>query len=113
MTKNTKALIFSALVFPGIGQLFLARYKSAVLFIGLALTAFILILTDVMSNASAIADKIIAGEMSAEYSEIRKAILDQQTNSDSQLVTVLLYLLVAVWLVSVIDILRLRKTKKQ
>ena len=113
MTKNTKALIFSALVFPGLGQLFLARYKSAILFIGSALTAFIFILTNVMSTASAIADKIVAGKMSPEYSDIRKAILDQQANSDSQIVTLMMYLLISVWLLSVLDILRLRKTMKQ
>ena len=113
MTKHTKALIFSAFIFPGLGQLALSRYKSAIIFIGSALAAFIFILSDVMSKASTIADKIIAGEMSAEYSDIRKTLLDQQTNSDSQLITLLTYLLIAVWLLSVIDILRLRKTMKK
>jgi len=110
MKKNTKAFIFSALVFPGLGQLTLNRYKSAIVLIGLALAAFIFILTDVMSKASVIADKIIAGEMSAEYSEIRKTLLDQQANSDSQLNTLLTFVLIAVWFLSMIDILRLRKT---
>lgn len=109
MTKHTKALIFSALIFPGLGQFFLKRNKTAILLAGIALSSFVFIMIDIMKKVSSIADKIIAGEIPAEYSEIRQIILDQQTNSDSHLITLLTYLLIAIWLISVIDILRLKQ----
>jgi len=45
MRTKTKALLFSALVFPGAGQWIMQRYKSALLFMGstIAVTVCIVI----------------------------------------------------------------------
>jgi len=112
MTRHTKALLFSALVFPGLGQCNLKRYKSGFILIGVTLVSFIFIMANVMTIASSIANKIVAGEMSAEYSVIRKTILDQQANSDLPHITLFTYLLIAAWLISIIDILRLKAISK-
>jgi len=112
MTKNTKALLLSALVFPGIGQFYLKRYKSACIFIGVALASTIYIFVDIMTIALAVADKIVTGEISADYSTMRKAIFEAQESSGTQIITILIYVLVATWIISIIDILRLKKQQK-
>jgi hypothetical protein len=108
MTRNTKALLYSALVFPGCGQFFLRRYKSAALFISLSVVAFIYIAVVLVEKANVIVDRIVAGEVSAEYSVIRTLLLEQQSNGDSNLMTIATYSLVAIWLLSIIDVLRLK-----
>lgn len=105
MAKKTKALILSTLVFPGLGQLSLKQYKTALLIIMSALTALIVIIADVMSIATTIANKIIAGDMSSDYAVIKGAILEQQANSGTQLISILTYALIAIWLFSVLHIL--------
>lgn len=107
MTRNTKALLLSVLVFPGFGQFILKRYKSSALFICTSLVAIIYIALDVFEKAHAIVERIITGEIQPEYSVIRKLITDQQT--DSYLITIITYSLIAIWLLNIIDVLRLRK----
>jgi len=108
MTRNTKALLYSALVFPGCGQFSLERYKSSALFICLSIVAIIYIAVGVVEKAYAIVDKIVAGEVSPEYSVIRKLLLEQQNNADSNVLTLVTYSLIAIWLLSIVDVLRLR-----
>lgn len=108
MTRNTKALLYSALIFPGCGQFFLKRYKSSALFICLSVVAIIYIALGVVEKAYAIVDSIIAGEVSPEYSVIRKLLLEQQNNADSNVLTMVMYSLIAIWLLSIIDVLRLK-----
>jgi len=108
MTRNTKALLYSALVFPGCGQLFLTRYKSAALFIILSIVAIIYIIVHLVERAHAIVDKIVAGDVPPDYIVIRKLLLDQQNNADSNILTMVIYSLVAIWLLSIIDVLRLK-----
>ena len=110
MRKKIKSLLFSALVFPGTGQLILKRYKSAALFICASLMAIVIIALDIYKKATAITDRIITGEIQPEYSVIRDLLTEQQANSDSQLITISLYILIAIWLLSIIDIVRLKIT---
>jgi len=111
MTKNTRALLLSAFVIPGVGQFYLKRYKSAGLLIGLTLFAVVYLCVEVMLIASTLIDKITTGEISPEYSALRTAIYEALEHSDSLLITYAIYGLVAIWLISLIDILRLRNTK--
>jgi len=108
MTKKTKALLYSALVFPGGGQFFLMRYKSAALFICLSVVGMFYVAVEVIEKASTIVDKIVAGEVSSDYFEIRKLLVEQLNNTDSYLLTIVMYSLIAVWLLSIVDILRLK-----
>ncbi len=108
MTRNTKALLYSALVFPGCGQFSLKRYKTSALFIGLSVIAIIYIIVEVVEKAHVIVGRIVAGEISPDYFVIRKLLMEQQNSADSNLLTIVLYSLIAIWLFSIIDILRLR-----
>ena len=110
MRKKTKALLLSVLVFPGTGQFSLKRYKSAAFFICTSLLAIFFIALDILKRATAITDRIITGEIQAEYSIIRDLITEQSANSDSHLITILMVLLVAMWLISIIDILIIKNT---
>ena len=108
MTRNTKALLYSGLVFPGCGQFFLKRYKSSALFIGLSIVGIIYIVVEVVDKAYTIVERIVAGEVPPDYFLIRKLLLEQQNTADTNLLTLVMYSLFAIWFLSTIDILRLK-----
>ena len=110
MKKNTKALLASALIFPGLGQYFLKRYKSSVFFIGFSIACLTYILIDVMSKAMIIANKVVAGEVEADLFVIRELVAQQQAESNSYGVLIASVSLGLIWLVSIIDVYRLKNT---
>lgn len=107
MKNTTKALLLSILVFPGTGQYVLKRYKTATLFIVTSLILIIFIVIDIFKKASVIVDKIIAEGIEAELFAIRRLLAAQQDTS--QWISILIYTLVAVWLISIINIFCLNK----
>jgi len=96
------------MVFPGFGQFSLERYKSSALFICSSVVAIIYIGVKIVEKANVIVDRLVAGEVSPEYSVIRKLLLEQQTNADSNLLGIVTYFLIAIWMLSIIDVLRLK-----
>ena len=108
MKENTKALLASALVFPGLGQYLLKRYKSSVFFIGSSIVCLTFILVDVMSKAMAIVDRVVLGEVEPDLFIIRGLIAQQQAESGSYGIMVASISLGIVWLASIIDVYRLK-----
>lgn len=109
MNKNTKALLASTFIVPGAGQFLLKRYKSAALLISSAVAVVTLILIDVMSKAWEIVDRIMLGEVEPKLLVIRKLVAEQQANSDSQWIVWASSLFILIWLVSIIDVYRMRR----
>ncbi|HEX5125238.1 MAG TPA: DUF6677 family protein, partial [Rhodocyclaceae bacterium] len=66
MKKSSKALLFSALIFPGAGHLVLKRYARGIALLVPSIVALIVICNDAMQKASSIADKILSGEVSPD-----------------------------------------------
>ena len=108
MKENTKALLASALVFPGLGQYLLKRYKSSVFFIVFSIACLTFILVDVISKAMAIIDRVALGEVEPNLFVIRGLIAQQQADSGSYGIMIASISLGIVWLASIIDVYRLK-----
>lgn len=117
MTKVKKALLMSAFVFPGTGHILLKRYISSIVLTGIALFATVAIMRFVINQAILISNKVLQGEVEPNIFIIRSLIAEQQARQDSLLfnlsvVDVAGYLLITVWLISILDCYRIMKTSK-
>jgi hypothetical protein len=106
MNKPIKAALFSALIFPGAGQLLLKKYVSATYFAVFAGVGLYFLFSNVMSKAQDIIDKVQRGEVSADLATLSE-LVNQQWASDS--LSPALIILLMVWLVSVVEAYRVGK----
>jgi len=112
MKKTTKAILASAFVFPGVGQLLLKRHFLAITFISSALCATAIILHYVINAAIAVSGRIISGEVEPDIFLIRQLIIEQQASSNIFLVNIATWCLIAIWLISIIDAYLAGKAQK-
>lgn len=112
MNKALKAALFSALIFPGSGQLLLKKYVSAVCFALFACVGVYLLLSDLWSRYQEILDKIQAGEVAADLASITELVHQQTATATTSLSPALTILLIT-WLVSIIEAYRVGRTLAQ
>jgi len=108
MKKPLKAALFSALIFPGAGQLLLKKYISACYFAAFAGVGLYLLFSNLMTKAQDILDKVQSGEVSADLATITELVHQQSATATESLSPALIILLVA-WLVSIVEAYRIGK----
>lgn len=104
--KSTKAVLLSALVFPGSGHLYLKKYISGVLLAGISFAAIYYVLTKSMEQAFAISDKILSGETQLDIQAITEQVAQQSGGADAQLLNVATIVICLCWLIGIIDAYR-------
>jgi len=102
MKKATKAILFSALVFPGSGYFFLgkARYGWSCIIAVIAVIAVYMI--EAHSKAQAIAQKILNGEIPYSIAAVIKQIHLVPGTFEPTLLENLGYGLIGMWFISLI-----------
>ena len=108
MNKPLKAALFSALIFPGAGQLLLKKYISAAYFFAFACVGLYLLFSNLMTRAQGIIDKVQRGDVTADIGTITELVHQQSATAMESLSPALMILLIA-WLVSVIEAYRVGK----
>ena len=111
MRQTTRALLLSALVFPGLGQLVLQRRAIGYSLITTAAVAAITIFYYVISSALQVVGRVTSGEVPPDFFVIRKLVTEQQAAADSSALNVALLVLVIRWLVGIIDALHRSRTQ--
>jgi len=107
MNKKLTALLLSALVLPGLGQLYLGRKMAGGIFLVLVNLVLILALFVLLRGLSpVIAAQLAGGAISITPSEVMKALDD--TKGFGKAVLGAFFLL---WTFSVVDILRFKEKK--
>ena len=103
MKISNKAALFSALVFPGAGHIYVKKYISAAILGCASLAALYLIIANLLERAREIADKILSGEVGLDVATITELVSRQSANSDSQLLDVAWTVLIISWLIGIAD----------
>jgi len=103
MSKSNKAVLLSALVFPGAGHLFLKRYITGAVLVCASLSALYLIVADILERALSIVEKIERGEVSPDVAAIAELLSRQPIANESQLLDAALPVLVICWLIGIAD----------
>ena len=111
MKRKTKALLFSALVFPGAGQWVLQRYKASLFFIGIAITATGLILVKVFTIAWRIKEQIVQGQIAPDMLALNQMVKTELYQSNPSVLNWAIGAIIVVWVMSIVDIFRLKKIK--
>ncbi|MDP2562050.1 hypothetical protein [Psychrobium sp. 1_MG-2023] len=109
MKKTTKAVVLSIVVFPGAGHIFLKRYKTAALFLGIFGAAAVMIISNILSRAQLIADRIIAGEIPPDFTTILQEVAKQSEVYSSHHQTIISFSLLILWQLCTFDAYRCAK----
>lgn len=106
MKKSSKAALLSGLILPGIGHLFLREYFRGSALVVLSLAALSVVVTKAYQHAILIVDRVVSGDVAMEAGAIAQAVSNSTTIADS-VVENAVVVLVACWLVGIMDSYRL------
>ena len=110
MNRSTKAVLLSALVFPGAGHLFLRKTLSAMLLIAVTFAAVYVLMTSVIQQANVIAEQILSGELQADLGSISNLVATPKDES-SKINLATLALGIA-WVVGIFDAWRVGRSQQ-
>ena len=108
MKIKTKALLFSALVFPGAGQWILQRYKSSLVFMGVAIAATGFVLVKVFTIAWRIKEQIVQGQIAPDILVLNQMVKTELYQSNPNVINWAIGAIIVVWLLSIVDLFRLK-----
>ncbi|MCK5640051.1 MAG: hypothetical protein KAJ19_04615 [Gammaproteobacteria bacterium] len=111
MKKPTKAMLLSALIFPGLGHLFLKRYIAALVLLSVSFSAIYYLASKAVERALQISAKIQSGEVSPDIATITALVEKQSTGAEAQLLNIATVAFVVCWLVGIIDSYRVGCTR--
>jgi hypothetical protein len=101
MKRSTKAVLLSALVFPGVGHLYLKRWAVGIVLLGVAGYAVYAIVSVTMSIALDVVQKIEGSGMVPDVATITD-LVQQQLSGKEQATNVATMAFAACWLMGVI-----------
>jgi len=107
MKLSIKAALFSALVFPGSGYFLVHSKTKAWACMLVVLSSLVIFMLEAAYKAELIAQKIVAGHISYEISAVREQILLLPGRFDANLISYASWLIVFIWLISIVDSYRL------
>ena len=100
MTKLTKALLLSAFVYPGAGQIFLKRSTSGIIFIIISTIGLYFILSNIFKITFQVIEDIKNGGVQPDFT----TLLSLVSQHDTQLLNNAMTVIIITWLVSVIHV---------
>jgi hypothetical protein len=109
MLKTLKPVLFSALVAPGCGHFISKKYLSGGAFLSVFMVLVVLFSLEIMTAVKHVQAEIINGRLAYEISAVLEALNDPQTGVDLSYISSLSYLMLLVWLVALVDIVRLNR----
>jgi len=99
--KSTKAVLLSALVFPGLGHLYLKRWAAGAVLLGVAAYAIYTIVTVTMSIAMEVVHKIEGSGVTPDIDTISR-LVTQQLSGSEQATNTAAIAFAACWLMGII-----------
>ena len=106
-----KALLYSALIYPGSGHFLLKRYAMGALYATIATVCLWVLLARAMEVALSISERIANGEIPLDIAQIRAEISFQALADGSPMISVATWLLVGCWIVASVDAFRLGRQR--
>lgn len=112
MMKNSlKGALLSGLIFPGLGQMVLKRYKRGVVLMLTVLSSLCVIIVISIQIALSIIENIGSkGEM-VDIWTISNAATRASTSSDSLIINFFILLVILCWIIGVVDAYKIGKEK--
>jgi hypothetical protein len=102
-----KAVLYSALIYPGGGHFLLKRHAMGLVYASIASACLCALLVRALEIAQSISDRILSGEIPFDIGQIRSEISLQALSDGSLTVTIATWLLIGCWIVAGADAFRL------
>jgi hypothetical protein len=109
MTNAVRGGLLSALVFPGVGQIALKRYRRGVVLMLAVLAGLAVMVGDAARQAARMFETIESGGGAIDRDAIARAAAQATVPSDSLVSTGLLVAVAICWLYAVVDAYRIGK----
>lgn len=109
MSRLTTAVVLSALVLPGAGQLYLKHTRRGLAFIGVSLVCLWFILTQVIQQASVVLVQLESQGGTLNPADIAGLMSQSQGGAGSTAASVAVWVLVVCWMAGIVDAHRLGK----
>lgn len=103
METQKKAVLLSALVFPGLGQITLKRYKIAVVIMLAVGISFYKMVSIALEQANAIVNKISMQGGVLDMQAIANATAQATSSTGNSTFNFYLWTIIACWLISLVD----------
>lgn len=107
MSRTTTAVLLSALVLPGAGQLYMKHYGRGFALIGMSLACLWVLLDRAMQLAATVLGQMEADGGAIDAGQITALVIQASNAAGSPLVTVATMVLAGCWLVGIVDAYRL------
>lgn len=102
--KNTrKAILLSALVLPGLGQITLKRYKMGIAIMVITAISAYRMLSIAMGQANAIVNKMLTQGGVLDLTSIANATAQATGSSGNPSYQLYLWVIIACWVISIVD----------
>ena len=102
MKPATKALLLSALVFPGLGQLSVQRTRSGLVLLVPAATSLLYVLVGVVGKAMDLADRIARGELPLDMAQLQACLQLDLASGELRFVNLAVWVFLLCWLAGVV-----------
>lgn len=107
MRSSLKAALFSALLFPGSGHFVLRKHVRGALLAGISIVCLYLLVSIALEIAQQVSDEILSGQIPLDSVVIMDEVSKRTADSGSSRAGLPTYLLLACWLVGIVDSWRL------
>ncbi len=107
-----KASLLSALVFPGIGHLYLKKYFPGTALAAIAVGSLYFLLSTGIERAVKIVEQIQLGEVQPDIATIVELVSRQATGSDARLINISSTVFFLSWIIGIVDSYLAGSTKK-
>ena len=111
MSNSLQAALLSGLVFPGLGQVVLKRYRRGVVLMLIVLACLSVIAAIALQRAFAILKQIESAGGAIDMDAILNAAAQSSTTSDSLVVNYVSLLLIVCWVFGVVDAYRIGRKR--
>ena len=111
MSNSLKAALLSGLVFPGLGQVVLKRYRRGVVLMFIVLACLSIVVAKAVQQAFSILKQIELAGGTINMDAISNAATQSYTNSDSLVFNSILLLIIVCWILGVVDAYRIGKKR--
>ena len=113
MKERTKAVVISALVFPGAGHLVLGAFKRGTLFILLTLVCVILLMRVIIPVAIGIVADVANPGATPDVFTVNTLLRERLQDEGGRQFTAPLIALIVVWLVAALDVMQLGRQQER
>ena len=113
MSNTMKGILFSALIFPGAGQIILSKYLRGAVFFAVAFVSGILCVTAIVRQSVVMLQDFVATGEATTIPKVMAIVAEASTSASSVFLKISFLILFCCWLASVVDAWRIGKQLDQ